>query len=57
MLFFLKGEICMKKKEIVKNETKKNNAVKIPILSIRIMTDEEWNRLAYKNYLQRKVGN
>ena len=47
----------MKKKEIVKNETKKNNAVKIPILSIRIMTDEEWNRLAYKNYLQRKVGN
>ena len=43
----------MKKKEIVKNETKKNSTVKIPILSIRIMTDEEWNRLAYKNYLER----
>lgn len=43
----------MKKKEIVKNETKKNNAVKIPILSIRIMTDEEWNRLAYKNHIER----
>ena len=43
----------MKKKEIVKNETKKNNAVKISILSIRIMTDEEWNRLAYKNMLKR----
>ena len=43
----------MKKKEIVKNETKKNNTIKIPILSIRIMTDEEWNRLAYKNMLKR----
>lgn len=43
----------MKKKEIVKNETKKNTTVKIPILSIRIMTDEEWNRLAYKNMLKR----
>ena len=43
----------MKKKEIVKNETKKNSAIKIPILSIRIMTDEEWNRLAYKNMLKR----
>lgn len=43
----------MKKKETVKNETKKNSAVKIPILSIRIMTDEEWNRLAYKNMLKR----
>ena len=43
----------MKKKEIVKNETKKNNAVKIPILSVRIMTDEEWNKLAYKNMLKR----
>ena len=53
VLFFFKGEICMKKKEIVKNETKKNTAVKIPILSIRIMTDEEWNRLAYKNMLKR----
>ena len=43
----------MKKKEIVKNKTKKNTTVKIPILSIRIMTDEEWNRLAYKNMLKR----
>ena len=45
------------KKKIIKTDEKKNNiTVKIPILSIRIMTDEEWNRLAYKNYLQRKVG-
>ena len=43
----------MKKKEIVKNETKKNIVVKIPILNIKIMTDEEWNRLAYKNMLKR----
>ena len=43
----------MDKKTNPKNETKKNNAVKIPILSIRIMTDEERNRLAYKNMLKR----
>lgn len=27
--------------------------VKIPILKIRMMSDEEWNKLAYKNYLER----
>lgn len=43
----------MDKKEVVKNETKKNIAVKIPILNIKIMTDEEWNRLAYKNHIER----
>lgn len=43
----------MKKKEIVKNETKKNITVSIPILNMKIMTDEEWNRLAYKNMLKR----
>ena len=26
----------------------------IPIVNLRMMSDEEWNRLAYKNYLQRK---
>ena len=25
----------------------------IPILNIRMMTDDEWNRLAYKNWLER----
>ena len=43
----------MDKKEVVKNETKKNNDIKIPILSIRFMTDQEWNRLAYKIMLKR----
>ena len=26
----------------------------IPIYNIRMMTDDEWNRLAYKNYLERQ---
>lgn len=41
-------------KKIIKTDEKKNNTtVKIPILNIRLMTDEEWNRLAYKNMLKR----
>lgn len=42
-------------KKIIKTDEKKNNiTVKIPVLNIRLMSDEEWNRLAYKNMLQRK---
>ena len=44
----------MEKQPITKDENKKDNiTVKVPILNIRLMTDEEWNRLAYKNYLER----
>lgn len=44
----------MEKRPITKDENKKDNiTVKVPILNIRLMTDEEWNRLAYKNYLER----
>ena len=25
----------------------------IPVYNVRMMSDDEWNRLAYKNYLQR----
>ena len=32
----------------------KEKIKEIPIVNMRMMTDEEWNRLAYKNYLQRK---
>lgn len=28
----------------------------IPILNIRMMTDEEWNKLAYRNLLERQVS-
>ena len=38
-------------------ETKKQNSkeitVNVPVLNIRMMTDEEWNRLAYQQYLKR----
>ena len=39
----------------IKKETvsEKRKPVYIPVLNIRMMTDEEWNRLAYKNALER----
>lgn len=44
----------MEKQPITKDENKKDKiTVKVPVLNIRLMTDEEWNRLAYKNYLER----
>ena len=32
----------------------KEKIKEIPIVNMRMMSDDEWNRLAYKNYLQRK---
>lgn len=26
----------------------------VPVMNIRMMSDEEWNKLAYKNWLERK---
>ena len=40
-------------------DTKKDtedNFTKVPVIKVRFMTDEEWNRLAYENYLKRKQG-
>ena len=52
--FILKGDMTMEKQPITKDENKKDNiTVKVPILNIRLMTDEEWSRLAYKNMLKR----
>ena len=31
----------------------KKKIVNIPVLNIRMMSDEEWNRLAYRNWLER----
>lgn len=41
-----------KKTQIIE---KKRKTVNVPVLNIRMMTDEEWNRLAYQNYLERKA--
>ena len=38
-------------KQTTDNEKKDT---RIPILNIRMMSDEEWNKLAYKNWLERK---
>lgn len=42
----------IKKSEII---DKKRKTVNVPILNIRMMSDEEWNRLAYKNAMERKA--
>lgn len=34
-------------------DSPKEETVKIPILNLRMISDEEWNRLAYLNRLQR----
>lgn len=43
----------MDEKTTIKNEVKKTIMVQIPIMNIKLMTDEEWNRLAYKNQMKR----
>ena len=34
----------------------RDNIKDVPVLNIKVMTDEEWNRLAYKNYLERQAN-
>lgn len=40
----------MKKEK--QNISLSGKATKIPVLKIRMMTDDEWNRLAYRNRLE-----
>ena len=35
-----------------KDNTASQNYKNIPILNIKVMTDDEWSRLAYKQYIQ-----
>ena len=37
-----------------RNMNSKSKYEEIPVYNVRMMSDDEWNRLAYKNYLQRK---
>lgn len=30
---------------------------KVPVIKVRFMTDEEWNKLTYENYLKRRCLN
>lgn len=43
----------MKKQK--QNITLSNATRLVPIINIRMMTDDEWNRLAYRNRLERQV--
>ena len=38
-----------------KVETLSGETRSIPVYNIRMMSDDEWNRLAYKNYLERQA--
>lgn len=29
----------------------------VPIIKVKMMSDDEWNRLAYRNYLERREAN
>lgn len=48
---------------MIRNDEHYNNKVEtlsgetrsIPVYNIRMMSDEEWNQLAYKNYLERRA--
>lgn len=35
---------------------KEEKIVNVPLLNIKVMDDEEWNRLAYRNALERGVA-
>ncbi len=35
----------------------KITVAKVPLYDVRQMTDDEWNRLAYRNYLERRQKN
>lgn len=35
-------------------EDRRTKSIKIPVYNLKMMTDEEWNRLAYKNHLERQ---
>lgn len=37
-----------------KTEKKRPETREIPVLNIRVMSDDEWNRLAYLNWLERR---
>lgn len=39
---------------ITKDEKSGRVTRDIPIYNIRMMADDEWNRLAYRNYLERR---
>lgn len=45
----------MKSEKTSKNQ-KSEELKKVPVVNVRMMSDEEWNTLAYRNYLQRKQG-
>ena len=35
---------------------RENDSINVPILNIRMMTDDEWNRLSYQNWLERRMN-
>ena len=36
-------------------ENQRDKAERVPLYNLKQLTDKEWNALAYRNYLERKV--
>lgn len=47
------NDMSMNNAKVDQNNKETKN---LPIYNVKWLTDEEWNRLAYRNYLQRKHG-
>ena len=45
----------IKKEKAVTTVKREQKTVYVPVINLRMMTDEEWNRLAYKNYQERRA--
>jgi len=53
---FLYGAMMGIRYERKKRKEKANKRTELPLVTYRMMTDAEWNRLAYRNQLEQKGG-
>lgn len=53
---FLYGTIMGIRSERKKRKEKADKHAELPLATFRMMSDEEWNRLAYRNQMEQKGG-
>ena len=53
---FLYGAMMGIRHERKKRKEKANKSANVPVVTLRMMSDEEWNRLAYRNQMKQKGG-
>ena len=37
-----------------RSDSKQNSVARVPVMDLRMMADDEWNALAYRNWLERR---